>query len=89
VEQVPAGGGHEGGYHWGKSGGQEETPFLRFRRLTQVPIDQRCIDFGLLRPDHIEWLDAYHHDVWDQLAPLLEGEPQARAWLEGQTRPYR
>ncbi len=59
--------------------------FLRFETLTLCPIDTRCIEPALLDDSEIEWLDAYHAEVREHLAPKLEGE--ALAWLEKRTQP--
>jgi len=59
--------------------------FLRFETVTLCPIDLRCIDLGLLRPDEIEWVDAYHAEVRRRLQPLLEGA--GLAWLKARTAP--
>jgi Xaa-Pro aminopeptidase len=59
--------------------------FLEFETLTLCPIDLRCIDISLLRPDEIAWLDAYHQEVRRRLEPLLEGD--ALAWMRERTAP--
>ncbi|XKE45277.1 aminopeptidase P family protein [Halomonas organivorans] len=59
--------------------------FLRFETLTLCPIDTRCIDATLLDAAEADWLDAYHAEVRERLAPKLEGE--ALAWLEKRTQP--
>ncbi|MGO3742751.1 M24 family metallopeptidase [Kerstersia sp.] len=69
----------------------EETEFgdfLAFETLTLCPIDTRCIDIGLLREDEVRWLDAYHAEVRQRLAPLLQTALQAEAlaWLERRTQ---
>jgi Xaa-Pro aminopeptidase len=56
---------------------------LAFETLTLCPIDARCIDKSLMRPDEIAWLDAYHATVRARLAPLVTGD--ALAWLEKRT----
>jgi Xaa-Pro aminopeptidase len=53
--------------------------FLEFETLTLCPIDTRCIDRALLRPDEIDWLNAYHASVRERLRPLVSGD--ALAWL--------
>ena len=60
--------------------------FLRFETLTLCPIDTRCIDGSLMRPDEIRWLDGYHAEVRHRLAPLVQGP--ALAWLKMRTRPF-
>ncbi len=52
---------------------------LEFETLTLCPIDARCIELGLLRPDEIAWLNGYHATVRARLAPLVDGD--ALAWL--------
>ncbi|WP_459617815.1 aminopeptidase P family protein [Bordetella sp. 2513F-2] len=59
--------------------------FLGFETLTLCPIDTRCIDVSLLRPDEIAWLDDYHRTVRERVAPLVQGA--ALAWLERRTAP--
>ncbi len=59
--------------------------FLEFETLTLCPIDTRCIDRTLLRPDEIGWLNAYHATVRERLAPKVEGA--AKAWLLERTEP--
>ena len=56
---------------------------LAFETLTLCPIDTRCIDKSLMRPDEIAWLNAYHVVVRDRLAPLLQGA--ALKWLNERT----
>ncbi|MBW5800467.1 aminopeptidase P family protein [Halomonas elongata] len=59
--------------------------FLRFETLTLCPIDTRCIEPSLLDASEIDWLDAYHAEVRERLAPKLEGN--ALAWLKKRTQP--
>jgi Xaa-Pro aminopeptidase len=65
--------------------GSEFGEFLEFETLTLCPIDTRCIDAALLRPDEIAWLNGYHAVVAERLAPRLDGA--ALAWLRLRTAP--
>ncbi|MCP1638226.1 aminopeptidase P family protein [Kerstersia gyiorum] len=67
------------------AGETEFGDFLAFETLTLCPIDTRCMDISLLREDELRWLDGYHADVRQRLAPLLQGE--ALHWLEQRTEP--
>jgi Xaa-Pro aminopeptidase len=58
--------------------------YLCFETLTLCPIDTRCLDLPLLRPDEIAWLNDYHATVRARLAPHVDGA--ARAWLDERTR---
>ena len=52
---------------------------LEFETLTLCPIDARCLDRSLLRPDEIDWLNGYHATVRARLSPLVDGA--ALDWL--------
>ena len=58
---------------------------LAFETLTLCPIDTRCVDISLLRPDEVAWLDTYHREVRERLSPLVSGE--ALTWLVQRTEP--
>ena len=53
--------------------------FLCFEPLTWVPIATSPIVPGVLTRDQLDWLNAYHRRVFEQLAPRLTGEE--RDWL--------
>lgn len=59
--------------------------FLQMESLTLCPIDLTPVDFSMLQPEEIEWLDTYHRDVFEKLSPYLEGEDME--WLREATRP--
>lgn len=59
--------------------------FLQMESLTLCPIDLTPVDFSMLQPEEIEWLDTYHRDVFEKLSPYLEGE--GLEWLREATRP--
>ena len=59
--------------------------FLRFETLTLCPIDTRCLLPKLLAKEEVEWLNGYHANVRERLAPLLKGD--ALAWLQVRTEP--
>ncbi|MGJ8573071.1 MAG: aminopeptidase P family protein [Hoeflea sp.] len=63
-----------------------DTPMLGFETLTLCPIDKRLILKELLDPAELEWLNAYHSRVREELSPLLTGDA-ALKWLEAATRP--
>lgn len=61
------------------AGSSEFGSFARFETLTLCPFDRRCLDIDALAPQEIGWLDVYHAEVRDTLAPRLEG--RALQWL--------
>ena len=64
---------------------KEFGKFLQMESLTLCPIDLTPVDFSMLQPEEIEWLDTYHRDVFEKLSPYLEGEDLE--WLREATRP--
>lgn len=54
--------------------------FLEFVVLTKVPIDKRLINVYLLEQGELEWLNAYHQQVYKDIAPYLSGDEQR--WLQ-------
>ncbi|MBA4783451.1 MAG: aminopeptidase P family protein [Rhizobiales bacterium] len=62
-----------------------ERPMMGFETLTFAPIDRTLIEPDFLDAGERSWLDFYHCEVRQRIAPLLEG--QDRLWLEAATRP--
>ena len=59
--------------------------FLQFESLTLCPIDTSPIIPEMLLPEEIDWLNAYHHRVFDTLSPYLS--PDESAWLRNTCAP--
>ncbi|AIR90417.1 aminopeptidase P family protein [Pseudomonas cremoricolorata] len=58
--------------------------FLDFETLTLCPIDIRCLMIEMLDAREKAWLNDYHREVFQRLAPLLERD--ALVWLERNTQ---
>ncbi|SMX33889.1 aminopeptidase P family protein [Actibacterium lipolyticum] len=65
--------------------GADARTMLSFRTLTFVPIDRRLILTENLTNDERAWVDAYHAQVFEKIAPRVTST--ARIWLEGATAP--
>ena len=61
--------------------------FLQIEPLTLCPIDTTPIDDDMLLPEEIDWLNAYHHSVYEKLSPFLDEEE--KKWLENATKPIK
>jgi len=59
--------------------------FLRFDTLTLCPIDTKAIDKSLMNKEEIEWLNAYHQQVFEELAPMVNEE--LKGFLKELTKP--
>lgn len=68
-----------------EAGESEYGKFLRFEPLTWVPIDTAPVIPGLLTGEETAWLNNYHAQVYEKLAPRLSGAE--RAWLRQKCAP--
>lgn len=60
--------------------------FLGFEKLTLIPIQKKLMDVKLFTSVEVDWINAYHARVWEEVSPLLTTE-RARAWLRTSTSP--
>lgn len=58
----------------------QQGNFLQFETLTLYPLDTQLIDLNLLTSEEISWVNKYHHQVYEELAPRLDDA--ARNWLQ-------
>ena len=63
----------------------EYGQFLEFEFLTYVPIDLEPLKVELMSDEDIAYLNEYHAQVYEKIAPHLNDEE--RAWLREATRP--
>ena len=56
--------------------------FLRFKRLTIVLIQKNLIDVNLMTEEELNWIDGYHKEVLENVAPCLEEGTPEYAWLK-------
>ncbi len=60
--------------------GADARDMLAFETLTFVPIERRLIEPAMLSPAERDWLNAYHAEVREKIAPRVSDE--AARWLE-------
>ncbi len=59
--------------------------FFRFETMTLFPFDRSLFDTAIMTPQEIEWVNAYHAEVYSRLLPLLT--PEQGEWLRDKTLP--
>ncbi|MGL5316487.1 MAG: M24 family metallopeptidase, partial [Peptostreptococcaceae bacterium] len=62
----------------------EYGQFMDFEVITFAPIDLDAINVELMQADEIEYLNNYHKQVFEKIAPFLNEEE--REWLKEYTR---
>ena len=55
--------------------------FLKFAKLTLIPIQKNLIKLSLMSNAELDWLDTYHEEVLAKVKPLLEEGSPAMTWL--------
>ncbi|KAL7539370.1 hypothetical protein ACHAWF_006392 [Thalassiosira exigua] len=55
--------------------------FLKFAKLTMIPIQKNLINLDIMTDAELDWLDAYHEEVLEKVSPLLEEGSPAMKWL--------
>ena len=65
--------------------GADKRDMLDFETLTFVPINKQLIDSAALGPAERHWLNAYHRQVYEKIAPRVSAK--ALRWLEQATAP--
>lgn len=70
------------GYMQGEFGG-----FLQMESLTLCPIDTATVDVAMLSSEELEWINAYHQEVYQKLSPYLAEDE--RIWLLTATKPLK
>lgn len=59
--------------------------FHRLETLTLVPFDSALFDLDVLKAEDVAWIDAYHQEVYQMLAPACDAP--LRAWLADKCAP--
>jgi Xaa-Pro aminopeptidase len=59
-----------------------EKKFLKFKKLTMIPMQNNLIDLDMMTKTELDWVDAYHQEVLANISPLLEADSLALAWLQ-------
>lgn len=60
---------------------------LRFKTITQAPIDRNLIEPGLMNDEELDWLNNYHKQVRETLTPRVDAK--TAKWLAKVTAPIQ
>lgn len=59
--------------------------FLKFETLTLFPFDLSLFETEIMTDEEISWLNNYHQEVYNRIAPMLNDNE--KAWLKAKTTP--
>ena len=59
-----------------------DKKYLKFAKLTMIPIQKNLIKVELMTDSELDWLDAYHQEILGKVGPLLEPGSPAMKWLQ-------
>ncbi|GKY91237.1 hypothetical protein MPSEU_000096300 [Mayamaea pseudoterrestris] len=60
---------------------KNDKKFLKFEKLTMIPIQKNLINLDIMTTRELDWLDEYHRAVFENVSPLLEQGSRAMEWL--------
>ncbi|MEP4430966.1 MAG: aminopeptidase family protein P, partial [Hyphomicrobiales bacterium] len=64
-----------------------DAPTISFETITFCPLDTRAIQIDLMSDTELDWLNTYHHDVFEKLAQTDLLNADEIAWLSRATAP--
>jgi Xaa-Pro aminopeptidase len=59
-----------------------DKKFLKFEKLTLIPIQKNLINVDIMMDEELDWLDSYHGLIMEKVSHLLEPKSPAMTWLE-------
>ena len=59
--------------------------FITFDTITLVPFEPKLIDFSLMSPDQITWLNDYNAKIVNTVLPFFEGNQMVSQWITERT----
>jgi Xaa-Pro aminopeptidase len=62
--------------------GDGKKKFLKFSKLTMIPIQKNLIDASMMTKEELDWVDSYHADVLEKVGSRLEKGSPALKWLQ-------
>jgi Xaa-Pro aminopeptidase len=59
-----------------------QKKFLKFAKLTMIPIQKNLINVQLMTEEELDWLDSYHAEVWENVGSRLQDGSPEKIWLQ-------
>lgn len=59
--------------------------YLGFEHVTIVPLGQSLTQVSLMSAEEIQWINAYHRECREKLAPLLDSSSLGYQWMMKET----
>jgi Xaa-Pro aminopeptidase len=65
----------------------KERPFFTLEHLTFVPMQSKMMKTSLMSAVERKWVDDYHVECYEKVAPMLADNPAVLEWLKTNTQP--
>lgn len=59
-----------------------QKKFLKFAKLTMIPIQKNLINVKIMTETELDWLDQYHAEVFDKVGSRLQDGTPEKIWLQ-------
>jgi Xaa-Pro aminopeptidase len=58
-----------------------DIPYYGFEHVTMVPLCKNLLKKEIMTKEEIDWVNAYHKEIWSKVSPLLAGKASYN-WLK-------
>lgn len=65
-----------------------DKPYFGFEHVTMVPLCRKLVDVSLLTQKELDYINAYHKEVWEKTSPFFKNDEKTLKWLERECQPY-
>ena len=65
-----------------------DKPYFGFEHVTMVPHCRKLTDISMLTKTELDYINAYHKEVWEKTSPFFKNDERTLKWLERECQPY-
>lgn len=65
-----------------------DKPYFGFEHVTMVPHCRKLTDVSMLTKMELDYINAYHREVWEKTSPFFKDDERTLKWLERECQPY-
>ncbi|KAI5365506.1 putative creatinase, peptidase M24, peptidase M24B, X-Pro dipeptidase/aminopeptidase P [Septoria linicola] len=65
-----------------------DKPYFGFEHVTMVPHCRNLTDISMLTKTELDYINAYHEEVWEKTSPFFKDDERTLKWLKRECQPY-